>query len=261
MDVQHVLTTICVVAMTCAGCATGPQENASASRGSATVAPQSPRTPPTRLVTRQMKMPGYGKVFYDADVCELSFSVVTVVDANLSESFDEHRKETADISAFMQGYGGTETICAAKATVLRRHEDRVGPRLVEEYRYQTDYSCRFAIKEEVALVQKELVMRGVNQISAMELRSSKYNELLKEARDLALADARAKVEYIARATGWEIVELTDVGLEGENVRSRLPGATLQYGARARRVEDDDSPFETYIDATIQATFLLRRKET
>ena len=144
---------------------------------------------------------------------------------------------------------------------MRRNERRIeDDRTVEEYQYQTDYSCRFTINEDVAVLQKELVTRGVNQISGMDLRSSKYNQILKEARDLALTDARAKVEYIAGATGWEVVELVDVGLQGENVRSWAWENPPRFGSRALHIGNTASSFETYIDATVQATFLLRKKE-
>ena len=265
MSRKHILVSVSLVAMVCASCATVPHGGTplvtiTGTGGATTVAQTPPAMAPLGPATKQMSMSGYGKVFYDANVCDLSFSVVTIAGADLGQSFDEHRKKTAGISQFMLEYGGSNTICAAKATVLRRNESSVNGRTIEAYQYQTDYSCRFTIKEDVAVLQKELVMRGVNQISGMELRSSKYNQLLKEARDLALADARAKVEYIAGATGWEIVELVDVGLQGENDRSWAWGGPSRYGSRASHIEDTASSFETYIAATVQATFLLRKKD-
>jgi uncharacterized protein YggE len=222
--------------------------------------PSSNQTTATPITTKQLGMSGYGKVFYDANVCDLSFSVVTIADANLAQSFVEHRNKTSKISQFMIRYGGPETICAAKATMLKRSERRLADnRVVEEFQYETDYSCRFTIKEDVGLLQKELIERGVNQITSMELRSSRYNELLKKARDLALEDSRAKVEYIAGLTGWDIVELVDVGLVNENDRSWAYGVRPKTGSRSTIIEDSGSSFETYIDAQINATFLLKRK--
>ncbi len=266
MNTRRMLAVVCMALTASVGCATVP------SGGASTVSVQdaghamgmSQARPavrgPTNPAAKKMTMLGYGKVFYDADVCDLSFSVVTLAGDDLSKSFDDHRKRTREISEFMLQYGGADTLCAAKATVLNRNERRVRERIVEEYEYRTDYSCRFTIKEEIAALQKELVTRGVNQIPRMELRSSKYNQLLREARNLALADARAKVEYIAEVTGWEIVELVDAGLQGEGNRSLAWEAAHRYGSRGSRVEDTASPFETYIDATMQATFLVRKKE-
>lgn len=221
----------------------------------APAAPAEPRPPaPPEPAAKSLSMEGYGKVFYDADVCDLAFRVVTIADDDLAESFNRHRRKTEEIGEFMMEYGGPDTICAATATVLHRQERRVGGTLVEEFQYRTDYTARFTIREDVGVLQHELITRGVNQITSMELRSSKYNELLRKARDLALADAREKADYIAQVTGWEIAEVEDVQL-GE-VR---PWRTdRQYGHRAAHVEAADSPFETFIDAVVRVKFQLRK---
>ena len=198
-------------------------------------------------------MSGYGKAFYAADICDISFQVITKAGEDLAQSFDEHMAKTAEISTFMNSYGDANTICAETATVLQRQN--------ESYVYQTDYSARVPVKEDVAILQRELIGRGVNRIVSMELRSSKYNELLKQCRDLAIDDARSKVDYIASVTNREILDLIEVDLTTENVNSwryGTPPQAVMYGERARSMNDSQSSFETYVDVTIKATFLLQR---
>jgi len=218
-----------------------------------------PDTPPLQQPIRaeppakSIRMSGYGKVFYEADICDLSFMVVTEAGDDLTRSFEEHRAKTDAISSFMKTYGDSSTICAQTATVLKeQNQGRV---------YQTDYSARVPIEEDVAILQRELIERGVNRIVKMELRSSKYKELLKQCRDLAIADARSKIAYIANVTRREIVDLVEVDLTTENISSwryGRPPQLRQYGSRARSIETPDSSFETYIDVTLQVTFLLRK---
>jgi uncharacterized protein YggE len=250
MENKSILSMMCLCVIVCSGCALELRKIPSSNQAEA-----------KPITTKQIGMSGYGKVFYDANVCDLSFSVVTLAGDDLAQSFQEHRKKTSDISKFMIQYGGPDTVCAAKATILKRNEiHQPNGSTTIKYEYETDYSSRFKIREDVGLLQNELVARGVNQITSMELRSSKYNDLLKKARDLALKDAREKVEYIAGLTGWEIVDLVDVGLVNENDRSWLYGGRPLAGSRARAIEDSGSSFETYIDAQINATFLLKKKD-
>ena len=203
-------------------------------------------------------MQGYGKVFYEADVCDLSFQVITRADEDLEAAFTQHRQKIDAITDFMSTYDGSKTICALTASLLERNERRVNTKLIIEYSYRSDFNSRLYKLDDLVGLQASLVQRGVNQITRMELRSSKYKELLLKARDLAVGDARDKVTYIADATGWKVADLVDLNLVKENMHSWRHSQQSRYGGRGSQIQDQSSTYETYIDVFVNATFQLKK---
>jgi uncharacterized protein YggE len=218
--------------------------------------PQKAAAPPAK----RLAMQGYGKVFYDADVCDLTFRVITPAGNDLEAAFEQHRQKLNEVSDFMGTYGDSRTICALTASLLQRGERRVNNKLIIEYSYRSDFMARIYKIDDLLGLQASLVQQGVNQITHMELRSSKYKELLNKARDLAISDARDKVAYIANATGQEVADLVDLSLVKENLYSWRYGQQKSYGARGRQIQDQTSPYETYIDVFVNATFQLKKPD-
>ena len=210
---------------------------------------------------KKLPMRGYGKVFYDADVCDLAFRVITRADEDLEEAFNQHRQKITAVMDFMSTYDDSKTICALKASLLQRNERMVNQKLIIEYSYRSDFSSRIYKLDDLVGLQARLVRLGVNQITHMELRSSKYKELLLKARDLAVSDARSKVAYIADATGWEIDDMIDLQLIDENLHSWRYSQQSRYGARGGQIQDQTSAYETYIDVNVNATFQLKKPES
>ena len=202
---------------------------------------------------------GYGKVFYDADTCDLMFAVVTETPDVLSCK-EKHQKTTAAVKDYANSSLPEKALFAEVSTDLEIVDRYRGNEDITVYRFQTLFSLRTKKVAKLSEIQADLVSRGVNRILAVKLFSDRLPKLIDKARKLAIADARAKAELAAAELGWDLVGATDIAFEEDTWHTRRLSST--YGSRADLTDRAGTladAAEVYVDAAVRIEFQFALK--
>lgn len=196
---------------------------------------------------------GYGKVFYEANTCDLVFGVVTHND-DVMQCHKVHEEAVASVTKYIKDILPKKTIAGQSSTKLSIHTK---PNKEIFYLYETVFSMRMKGIEELSSVQSELVQRGVNKIISFDLLSDKESDLVFEARRLAIDDAKKKAQFVASQAGWEIIGISNIVYNETPYQKRRMAGT--FGSRASVSQDMSSmAAETFVDSSMTVTFKYKK---
>jgi uncharacterized protein len=105
--------------------------------------------------------------------------------------------------------------------------NRTGPSAITGYRASNRVTVKLHDVGKVASVVDALVGAGANDIGNVNFTVSKASELLDQARDKALADARRKAEIYAKAAGVTLgapLSIAEEGAPAPMFRTKMLGA-------------------------------------
>ncbi len=163
---------------------------------------------------------GKGEVFAVPDIASFSFSVekesLLVADAQA-----EVAKRANDVIAFLKKNGVAEKdIQTAGYHIYPRYEyaprggdGAVGVYLPEGKRYLSAYVVSQSVSVKVrALADAGKLLSGIGELGASNVSGLSFDfaqrdELVREARDKAIADARSEAEKLAKALGVRLVRI------------------------------------------------------
>lgn len=196
---------------------------------------------------------GYGKVFYEANTCDLVFAVVTHND-DVMQCHKVHEEAVASVTKYIKDISPKKTIAGQSSTKLSIHTKL---NKVKFYLYETVFSMRMKGIEKLSSVQSELVQRGVNKIISFDLLSDNESDLVFEARRLAIDDAKKKAQFVASQAGWEIIGIYNIVYnETPYQKSRM---ARTFGSRASVSQDMSSmAAETFVDSSMTVTFEYKK---
>jgi len=199
---------------------------------------------------------GYGKVFFDADICDLVFGVTTE-DPDVTTCRASHADRTEGIRDWISRSLSDDAIFAELSTDLRikypKNQEPV-------YIYQTMFSLRTKEIAQLAELQESLVTLGVNSIVNIKLFSERLPELEDKARRLAISDAKAKADLAAAELDWEILGATNIRFDES--RWRTQSFSQSYGSRANLTNPSHAAAdgaEVFVDASVTVSFTFRQK--
>ncbi|MGH8081464.1 MAG: SIMPL domain-containing protein [Lysobacter sp.] len=171
---------------------------------------------------------GFGRVAWQPDLFELSFTVTTQAD-EAGTAGERHRSALEAVRGLVD---------AQRAALSERSEDaprlqtRDGDGSRSAYRFDSRFVLRVRGTEALMILQQQLAQAGV---AGFELRplSERLPEYGDQARRLALQDAQRKAGLIAAEMRWTLGGATAVKFQDERPwwLPQTPTAQ-QYGARA-----------------------------
>jgi uncharacterized protein YggE len=104
-----------------------------------------------------------------------------------------------------------------------------------------------------ALMSRSLAL-GVNNVDPIRLDTSRREELENQALELAMTDAQAEAERVAKGFSIALGDVIDVQIGGHAPRPQAAGAMLM---RESSTAGAFSPGIIRIDRYVQATFAIR----
>lgn len=135
-----------------------------------------------------------------------------------------------------------------------RHDERGGNPQLIGYRAHNEVTVRFRDIANTGKILDALVAEGANQINGPMLTIDKPEAALDEARTKALANARARAELYARATGKKVGRIVAISEAGGG------GGPIPMYARGNAVAMAEStkidPGEQALSVTLSVTFEL-----
>lgn len=222
------------------------------------VASAQPQLPMPPIAGTRLDINASGEVTRIPDVAIISAGVVT-------------RQQTAS-SAIQENSSRMERVLSAlkKAGVADRDVQTSSLSLSPEYRYQENQppqlvgytasnqvSIRFRDIRNSGKILDALVAEGANQINGPSLTIDKPEAALDEARQLAIANGRARAELYARALGKRVARVVSVSEGGGSYPVPPPMPVMMEARMAGQADTKVVPGEQKLQASVSMVFDLQ----
>ncbi|MDA3960570.1 MAG: SIMPL domain-containing protein [Planctomycetota bacterium] len=153
---------------------------------------------------------GYGKQFYTATSFDLNAEIVTT-DLEVRTCMQKHLAAVTAVDSYCGELADTEYSRVPAALTLEYDHTQKA----DHYVYTTRISLRSRNIGELAQIQADLIEHGVNRLGEAQLFTENPVAVRRQARDLAVANAREQAEYLEQALGWGGFEILNIQLQGE----------------------------------------------
>jgi hypothetical protein len=159
-----------------------------------------------------------GEVSRVPDIARISAGVVTTA-TTATAALEQNTRQMRTVRDALRKAGIADRDIQTSAINLHpdyRHDERGGQPQLIGYRAQNEVSVRFRDIANTGKILDALVAQGANQINGPMLTIDKPEAALDEARTRALANARARAELYARATGKKVGRILAISEGGSN---------------------------------------------
>ena len=175
-------------------------------------------TPVPTVSGTRLDIVATGEVSRVPDIARISAGVVTTA-TTATAALEQNTRQMRAVRDALRKAGIADRDIQTSAINLYpdyRHDERGGQPQLIGYRAQNEVSVRFRDIANTGKILDALVAQGANQINGPMLTIDKPEAALDEARTKALANARARAELYARATGKTVGRILAISEGGSN---------------------------------------------
>ncbi|MBN2840171.1 MAG: SIMPL domain-containing protein [Coriobacteriia bacterium] len=175
----------------------------------------------TKVVTTEGAVPlhtvttsGEGKALAAPDMAEMFFGT-TVVATDAKEALGQANETAEKITAAVKGSGvADEDIQTANVSVWPDQNNEGGKTVITGYRASIQVRVKIRDIDEIGTVIGAASDAGANEIGGPSFMLDDDDAVRSEAIELAIADARARAEVMAKAAGKTLGEIISVSEAG-----------------------------------------------
>ncbi len=162
---------------------------------------------------RQLSASGQGKVYIVPDLAYIYIGV-RVQTANLSDSLNQSNSKSAEIASQLKELGVADQDIQTSAFNVypQQNYDQNGQSTGTEYVVENTVNVTVRDLNKLGQVLDSVVRSGANSINSISFDVADRAAAEKQARELALKDARARAEEIAGISGVELGKLISVSV-------------------------------------------------
>jgi hypothetical protein len=214
-------------------------------------------TPVPTVSGTRLDIVATGEVSRVPDIARISAGVVTTA-TTATAALEQNTRQMRAVRDALRKAGIADRDIQTSAINLYpdyRHDERGGQPQLIGYRAQNEVSVRFRDIANTGKILDALVAQGANQINGPMLTIDKPEAALDEARTKALANARARAELYARATGKKVGRILAISEGGSNpvmMMRREAGQAIGSAADANMIE----PGEQVLSIALTVTYEL-----
>lgn len=206
---------------------------------------------------RSITVIGEGNVMIQPDVARANFGV-EVVRPTVREALDENKVTMEAVLAALTEQGIEEK--DIQTTGFSIYAERFGPQgplPEDQVNYRVSNNVTVVIRDlaNVGTVVDATVEAGANNIYGIEFRLDDPSTVESEARESAIADAKAKAEELAELTGvsiGEVVSISEVISNGYFSSNFAQNASMALGGAATPI----SPGELQLTMQLQVSYAI-----
>jgi hypothetical protein len=197
-----------------------------------------------------------GEVTRVPDVARISAGVVSQAQT-ATAAIEQNARQMTRVRAALKRAGIADRDIQTSSISLQpdyRYAENQPPQLTG-YRASNEVTVRFRNIADTGRILDALVAEGANQLNGPMLAIDKPDAALDEARQAALAKARARAELYARATGkrvGKILSISEAGAMGPVYPIVGRAAALQDSAQMTKID----PGEQTLSVTLSVSFEL-----
>lgn len=197
-----------------------------------------------------------GEVARVPDIATISAGVVTRA-PTASAALQQNARQMAAVRQALREAGIPDRDIQTSSINLHpdyRHDERGSNPQITGYQAMNQVMVRFRDIAKAGRILDTLVAQGANQISGPMLAVDKPEDGLNEARTEALANARARAELYARATGKRVGRILSISETGGHHGPPMPMArAAAYGESAGT---DIDPGQQMLQVSLSVSFEL-----
>jgi uncharacterized protein YggE len=176
-------------------------------------------TAPTQENLRTLSVTGEGKVKVAPDIALMYLSVITQ-DPSVSKAWDDNNTKATAVIAAMEALGVKAEDIRSDFTVIQ--QDKYDPdtnRPTGEIFYIVTHTLTVTARDltKVGEILGAAQAAGVNSVGGVSFSLEDPSPAIKQARALAVADARARADEIAKGLGVKVVRVLSVNEYGASV--------------------------------------------
>jgi uncharacterized protein YggE len=195
-----------------------------------------------------------GEVTRVPDIARISTGVITTA-PSATAALEQNAAQMRRVRDALRRAGIADRDVQTSAINLYpdyRQDERGGNPQLIGYRAQNEVTVRFRDIANTGKILDALVAEGANQINGPMLSIDKPEAALDEARTKALANARARAELYARATGKKVGRIVAISEGGAGMPGPIYGRAASMMAESTKID----PGEQALSVTLSVTFEL-----
>jgi uncharacterized protein len=192
----------------------------------ATTTPSTPSTPcnvtcnaATQPYPRQLSVNGEGTVKVSPDIAVMYLSVITQ-DPLVSKAWDDNNAKATAVIAAIEGLGvKSEDLRSDFSVVQQDKYDPITSRPTGEIFYIVTHTLTVTARDltKVGAILGAAQAAGINSVGGVIFTLEDPTPAISQARALAVADARARADEIAKGLGVKIVRVLTVNEYGASI--------------------------------------------
>lgn len=215
---------------------------------------QEPVTPP--MAGTRLDVVASGEISAIPDIAAIGAGVVTQAPTAVAAMSENARRTAATVAAIRKAGVADRDIQTTSISLSPqyRYADNQPP-VITGYQASSRVSVRFRDIKAAGPILDSLVAAGANQIDGPQLLIDKPEPLLDQAREKAIATARARAALYARAAGLQVKRIVAIS-EGSFEMPSRPAPMLLM-ARAKEASDSSiEAGEQKLSISVSVTFEL-----
>lgn len=215
-----------------------------------------PVAPAAQPPVRQINVSGSGKVYVVPDVAYINIGVHTEADT-VTEALSKNNEQAQAIADALKGMGvDAKDIQTTAFNVYPQQEYGMDGTIVRRY-FSVDNTLYVKVRDlqNLGKLLDTVVRSGANTINGISFDVLDRAAAEKEARALAIADARAKAEEIAAAAGLTLGEIQTLNVYASG--GPMPYYDAKGGAMAVQMEVPIAAGQMVITADANITYSIK----
>jgi uncharacterized protein YggE len=205
----------------------------------------------------QFAVSGTGRIFYEPDAYDLSFSIVTD-NPQIQQCKQSHLTAIETVKGFLDQNRDrviSLTQNASRLETIYRNDQKQ-----RFLRFTTSYVARVRDTKSLLPLQEGLISSGVTDILGLDMFSEKLPQLIAQARKEAIKDAKTKAELAASELGWILSGASNITFQEPDWYADRK-ASANYGSRGYAYDTAKAPdLTTYVSSQVSITFTFERKK-
>ena len=205
----------------------------------------------------QFAVSGTGRIFYEPDAYDLSFSIVTD-DPEIQRCKESHLAAIEKVKGFLDQH--KDRVISLKQNASRLETIYRNDQKQRFLRFTTSYVARVRDSKSLLPLQEGLISSGATDILGLDVFSEKLPELIAQARKEAIKDAKTKADLAASELGWVLSGASNITFQEPDWYGDRK-ASVNYGSRAYAYDTSNAPdMTTYVSSQVSITFTFDRKK-
>jgi uncharacterized protein YggE len=213
--------------------------------------------PPPMMAGTRLDIVATGEVDAVPDVATIGAGVVTQSPTAAAAMADNAKRTAATVAAIRKAGIADRDIqtTAVSLSPQYRYADNQPP-TITGYQASSRISIRFRDVKAAGPILDSLVAAGANQIDGPVLSVDKPEPLLDEARQKAIATAKARAALYARAAGLQVKRIVAISEGSYEMPSPRPVPMMMHAAQIKAADTSIEAGEQKLAVSVSVTFEL-----
>lgn len=221
------------------------------------IAQDLPSPPPPMLAGTRLDVVATGEVNAVPDIATIGAGVVTQAPSAAAAMAENAQRTAATVAAIRKAGVGDRDIQTTSVNLSPQYRYAENqPPVITGYQASSRVSVRFRDVKKAGPILDSLVAAGANQIDGPTLSIDKPEPMLDQAREKAIAAARARATLYARAAGLQVKRIIAISEESSDTPIIRPMPMMAMARAEKSADTMIEAGEQKLSISVAVTFEL-----